>query len=161
MKQKPSISHDFQSLKEHLSGHGLKVTSQRLVIYQALLQTEEHPSAEKIFEKISQEHPSISLATVYKTLETLVESGLAKKVKTANDLLRFDAKTGNHNHLYCSNTDQIIDFDDPELQTILEGYFAKKKFQNFKVNDFQLQVNGEILDKDKQIKLKKYHFPLS
>ena len=154
MKQIGSISHDFQSLKEHLSSHGLKVTSQRLAIYQTLLKSEEHPSAEKIFEKIGLEHPSISLATVYKTLETLVEAGLAKKVKTANDLLRFDAKTGNHNHLYCSNTDQIIDFDDPELQTMLESYFAKKKFRNFKVKDFQLQVNGEILDKDKRIKLK-------
>jgi len=137
-----------------LSSHGLKVTSQRLAIYQTLLKSEEHPSAEKIFEKISQEHPSISLATVYKTLETLVEAGLAKKVKTANDLLRFDAKTGNHNHLYCSNTDQIIDFDDPELQTMLEQYFLKKKFSNFKITDFQIQVNGEILDKDKRIKLK-------
>ncbi len=137
-----------------MSSHGLKVTSQRLAIYQTLLKSEEHPSAEKIFEKISQEHPSISLATVYKTLETLVEAGLAKKVKTANDLLRFDAKTGNHNHLYCSNTDQIIDFDDPELQTMLEQYFLKKKFSNFKITDFQIQVNGEILDKDKRIKLK-------
>lgn len=154
MKNTASISHDFQSLKEHLSSHGLKVTSQRLAIYQTLLKSEEHPSAEKIFEKISQEHPSISLATVYKTLETLVEAGLAKKVKTANDLLRFDAKTGNHNHLYCSNTDQIIDFDDPELQTMLEQYFLKKKFSNFKITDFQIQVNGEILDKDKRIKLK-------
>ena len=154
MEKKHRISHDFQSLKERLSSHGLKVTSQRLVIYQCLLLSEDHPSAEMIYEKIRAAHPSISIGTVYKTMDTLVEAGLAKKVKTDDDLLRFDAKTGYHNHLYCSNTDQIMDFDDPELQSILEDYFSKTKFKNFMVTDFQLQVNGEILDKNKSIKLK-------
>ncbi len=154
MNQTSPISIDFQSLKERLSSHGLKVTSQRLIIYQCLLMSDDHPSAEIIFEKIRVDHPSISIGTVYKTMETLVEAGLAKKVKTADDLLRFDAKTGHHNHIYCSNTDQIMDFDDPELQSILEDYFSKREFKNFLVTDFQLLVNGEILDKGKRIKLK-------
>ncbi len=154
MKKTNTISTDFQSLKEELSSHGLKVTSQRLVIYQSLLMAEDHPSADMIFDRIKEMHPSISLGTVYKTMETLVDAGLAKKVKTSDDLLRFDAKTGLHNHIYCSNTDQIMDFDDPELQSLLEDYFSKRKFKNFKVTDFQLQVNGEILDKNKSIKLK-------
>jgi Fur family peroxide stress response transcriptional regulator len=147
---------DLQTLKEQLTHHRLKATSQRLVIYQSLLKNDDHPSAENIYDLIRVKHPSISLATVYKTMDALVAAGLAKKVKTGDDLLRFDAKTGNHSHLYCSNTNQIIDFEDEELQAMLEGYFARKKFKNFKVTDFQLQINGEIKDKDKNIKLKQF-----
>jgi Fur family transcriptional regulator, peroxide stress response regulator len=154
MTKEKQIPVDFQSLKEKLSGHGLKVTSQRLVIYQNLLMHDDHPSAEIIYDRIKHEHPSISLATVYKTLDTLVESGLAKKVKTGDDLLRFDAKTGNHSHLYCSNTNRIIDYEDEELHAMLEDYFNRKKLDNFRINDFQLQINGEILNKNKTIKLK-------
>jgi Fur family transcriptional regulator, peroxide stress response regulator len=154
MDNNRQVSFDFQALKEKLSGHGLKVTSQRLVIYQSLLRRDDHPSAEIIFDRIRYDHPSISLATVYKTLDTLVASGLVKKVKTGDDLLRFDAKTENHSHLYCSSTNQIIDYEDDELHAILADYFTRKKLDNFKISDFQLQINGEIENKNKSFKQK-------
>jgi Fur family peroxide stress response transcriptional regulator len=154
MSKEATKTHDLQTLKEELAAHGLKVTTQRLVIYQSLILNHDHPSAEIIYERIRKKHPSISLATVYKTLDTLVASGLAKKVKTGDDLLRFDAKTENHSHLYCTNTNQIVDFEDPELDMLLQDYFVRKKFKNFKITDFQLQINGEIKNTDKNIKLK-------
>jgi Fur family transcriptional regulator, peroxide stress response regulator len=154
MSQTSKNGAGLQELKERLAANGLKVTSQRLFIYQCLITHHDHPSAEIIFERIKKDQPGISLATVYKTLETLVASGLAKKVKTGDDLLRFDAKTENHSHLYCSNTNQIIDYEDNELQQIIEAYFERKKFENFKVSDFQLQINGEIINKNKTITLK-------
>jgi len=154
MNNKEAQVIDLQSLKERLSQQGVKVTSQRLVIYQSLLMQYDHPSAEMVFERIKPSHPSISLATVYKTLDALVAAGLAKKVKTGDDLLRFDAKTENHNHLYCTNTSQIIDFEDDELQSLIADYFSQRKFENFKMNDFQLQINGEIIQAGKTIKLK-------
>ena len=145
---------DLQSLKERLAEHGLKATSQRLIIYQELLRRNDHPTAEIILERIRPHHPSVSLATVYKTMEALVAAGLAKKVKTGDDILRFDAKTETHNHIYCTNTNQIIDFEDAELENMLGRYFAQTRFSNFKVSDFQLQVNGEIMNKEKKITLK-------
>ena len=145
---------DLQSLKERLAEHSLKATSQRLIIYQDMLRCHDHPTAEVILERIKPHHPSVSLATVYKTMEALVAAGLAKKVKTGDDILRFDAKTKTHNHLYCINTNQIIDFEDAELETMLGRYFAQTKFSNFKVSDFQLQINGEIMNKEKKITLK-------
>lgn len=138
---------DFQSLKVKLAERGLKVTSQRLVIFQCLLKYNEHPSAEMIFERIKDDHPSISLATVYKTLDTLVEAGLAKKIESWDALKRFDAKTEQHTHLFCINTNEIIDFEDAELSGLLEEYFKRKEFKNFTVTDFQLQINGQIGDK--------------
>lgn len=146
-------AYSFQMLKEQLAEKGLKATMQRLIIYQAILQTDEHPTAEQIFDRIRPAHPSISLGTVYKTLDSLVNAGLARRVKTVDDIQRFDAKMHHHNHLYVTNTSQIIDYEDEELQKLLEGYFAKKRFDNFKVTDFQVQVNGEVVDKDKNIKI--------
>lgn len=142
---------DLTMLKEKLGLYGLKATSQRLIIYQSLIMNFEHPSAEMIYEKIHKKNPSISLATVYKTLESLVKAGLAKKVKTGDDVFRFDHKSENHNHLYCSNTNQIIDYEDEELNLILKKYFELKKFENFVLTDFQLQINGEIIDNKKTI----------
>ena len=146
-------AYNLHDLKGLLAEKGLKATTQRLIIYQAILQTDEHPTAEQVYDTIREAHPSISLGTVYKTLDSLVNAGLAHRVKTGNDVQRFDAKVHHHNHLYVTNTSQIIDYEDQELQKLLEDYFARKHFQNFKVTDFQVQVNGEIVDKEKNIKI--------
>ena len=73
----------LHAIKETLDEHGLKSTHQRMVIYQTLKDSSAHPTAENIFEKLRRSHPSISLGTVYKTLETFVEKGLIKRVKTS------------------------------------------------------------------------------
>src|SRR5438876_775162 len=60
--------------------HGLAVTHQRQVIYQALLSMLDHPSPEAVYEKVRKQIPSISLATVYKNIKTFVDSGLLREV---------------------------------------------------------------------------------
>ncbi|RYD69309.1 MAG: transcriptional repressor, partial [Sphingobacteriales bacterium] len=99
----------------------------------------------EIFDTIKEHNPSISLGTVYKTLDTLVEVGLAKKVQTVNDVFRFDGKTHHHSHLYCTKTNKIIDFEDDELHDLIENYFRKKQLSNFKIQDFQVQITGELI----------------
>mgnify|MGYP001627250814 CR=1 FL=1 len=141
----PKPENTFAQLKLNLTSHGVKATSQRLVIYQALLGSSNHPTAEEIFEAIKKRNPSISLGTVYKTLDTLVEAGLAKKVQTVNDVFRFDGKVHNHSHLYCTKTNRIIDFEDNELHDLIENYFRKKNISNFKIQDFQVQITGELI----------------
>jgi Fur family transcriptional regulator, peroxide stress response regulator len=133
-------------LRQKLAERGLKATPQRMIIFQILMSSHEHPSAELIFEKIKNTHPGISLGTVYKTLETLVEAGLAKKVKTAGDVLRFDAKTSSHSHLYCTKTSRILDYEDEDLHALLEDYFRRKNIKNFNISDIQVQINGELKD---------------
>lgn len=143
-------------ITEQLRTHGLKATVQRTIIFQALLMREDHPTAEQLFEDITIQHPSVSLGTVYKTLDSLVEAHLARKVKTGEDIYRFDGKTESHSHLYCTRTNKIIDYEDSELMELIHNYLQKKKPNNFEVTDIQLHISGETIEKkdflNKQIK---------
>ena len=68
--------------REKLQEKGLKVTPQRVAIFEAILKLDNHPTADDIISFIKTNHPNISVGTVYKVLDTLVENNLLKKVKT-------------------------------------------------------------------------------
>ena len=80
---------------------GFKVTPQRLAIYSALSGTKEHPSAEMLFNQLQPHYPTMSLATVYKTIEILRELELVQVLNTGEDSFRYDADTSNHPHIRC------------------------------------------------------------
>jgi Fur family peroxide stress response transcriptional regulator len=123
---------------------GLKVTPQRIAVLDAVINLSNHPTAEKIIEYIKSNHPNIATGTVYKTLETLVTCNIIKKVKTDNDIMRYDAITERHHHLYCAGSDRIEDFVDPELDEMLENYLKDKKIPNFQIEDIKLQIVGKF-----------------
>ncbi|MEW6653218.1 MAG: transcriptional repressor [Bacteroidota bacterium] len=125
-----------------LKDSNLKITPQRLAVLDALNTLKDHPTADKIKEFVVKNHPNIAVGTIYKTLDSFVEKGLVKKVKTEKDVMRYDAILENHHHLYCEETEHIEDFFDDDLNKMLEQYFKKKKIPNFKVKDVKLQVNG-------------------
>jgi Fur family peroxide stress response transcriptional regulator len=131
-------------IKELFKELDIKSTSPRLAIYQSLMKFKEHPSAEEIYLSIHKKHPSISVATVYKTLDLLVQTKLANKVVTAEDKVRYDARTDQHIHLYCEKTKKIKDYEDPELELMVQKYLAKKGIPNFKINQIQINIKGEI-----------------
>jgi Fur family peroxide stress response transcriptional regulator len=131
-------------IKELFKEMDIKSTSPRLAIYQSLMRFKEHPSAEEIYLSIHKKHPSISVATVYKTLDLLVQTKLASKVVTAEDKVRYDARTDQHIHLYCEKTKKIKDYEDPELELMVKKYLAKKGIPNFKINQIQINIKGEI-----------------
>ena len=130
--------------REQLKQKGQKVTPQRIAIYEAVVKLKNHPTADNIIEYIKKNHPNISIGTVYKVLDSLVENQLLKKVKNEKDVMRYDAIMQKHHHLYCSETDKIEDFEDHELDKLLTDYFAKKKIKGFKVKDISLQITGEF-----------------
>jgi len=132
-----------------LKDSNLKVTPQRIAVLEALNNLKEHPTADKIKEYVVKNHPNIAVGTIYKTLETFVEKGLVKKVKTEQDVMRYDAILDKHHHLYCEDTDRIEDFFDDQLNVMLEEYFKKKKIPNFKVKDIKLQIIGTFNNKKK------------
>lgn len=132
---------ELSALKEAISRAGLKATQQRLVIYQCLMSSC-HPTAEDIFEQVRPDNPSISLGTVYKTLETLVESKLVEKVPVSEGKMRYDARMDAHNHIYCTNTGEIIDFQDSELEKLIRDYLAAKNIKNLVIQNFNLQIRG-------------------
>ncbi|MBS1764990.1 MAG: transcriptional repressor [Bacteroidetes bacterium] len=133
-----------EQLREQLKQKGLKITPQRVAIYRAVMKLKNHPTAENIIEHIKLNYPNISIGTVYKVLDSLVENQLLKKVKNEKDVMRYDAIIHQHHHLYCIETERIEDYDDPDLDKLITKYFKQKKIKGFKVKDITLQINGEF-----------------
>ena len=133
---------NIEDIRNKLADKGLKITPQRMNILEAVYTLDNHPTAENIIEFIRERHPNIATGTVYKVLETLVENKLIKRVKTDRDIMRYDGLMENHHHLYCSECDLIEDYKDEELDLLLKGYFKKKKFTGFKIEDIVVQIRG-------------------
>ena len=136
------MSHFF---REQLQVKGLKVTPQRVAIYEAIVKLKNHPTADNVIEYIKSNDPNISIGTVYKVLDFLVENELLEKVKSERDIMRYDAVLSNHHHLYCAETDRIQDYEDEKLSKIINDYFKKNKIKNFKVQDIKLQITGNFI----------------
>lgn len=129
-------------VRKKLQEKELKVTPQRLAIYEAVVVLNNHPTAENIIAYIKENHPNIAVGTVYKVLDSLVENKLLRKVKTDKDIMRYDAVLSNHHHLYCAKTDRIEDYEDDQLNCIIAEYFNKHKIKNFDIQDVKLQITG-------------------
>ena len=100
----------LQALEAALSGAGLRLTHQRLTIYQELMDSHDHPSAEDIYKRVRRKVPTISLDTVYRTLATLEEQGLVVRLRVFEERGRYDADLSPHHHLICSKCKKIADF---------------------------------------------------
>jgi len=128
---------------------GLKVTPQRIAILEAIINLNNHPTAENIIDNIRKNHPHISVGTVYKVLDALAEKALIKKVKTERDIMRYDAVMENQHHIYCSDSDKIEDYINEELNEMLEVYFKKNGIPGFKIEDIKLQIIGRFMNSKK------------
>ena len=87
-----------------LRAKGIQVTPQRLAIYEQLMGRKDHPSAEMIFNEIKDEFPSLTLVTVYNTLQKLESSDPCIKVNPLHTSARYDGNTEVHQHLVCINS---------------------------------------------------------
>ena len=88
---------------------GLRVTHQRLAIYDVLAQCRNHPDAEEVHARVLRFDPMLSLNTVYRTLGMLVTRGLVMRVASVGNAARFDACVEPHDHFYCNACDRVID----------------------------------------------------
>lgn len=122
---------------------GLSVTPQRRAIIRALLETEQHPSAEDIFAIVREQHPHISLATVHRTLETLCRIGEARKVTSLHSHARYDGNVTPHHHLVCVECHRVVDVLAPELDNLLAG---KRSVGDYKLLGCSVEIH--VLCKD-------------
>lgn len=136
---------NFDNIKEILSGKGMKSTTQRLVIFEALENLHNHPTAEDIFNFIKDKYPSISLSTVYNTLDLFVENEIINTVKSDHGTIRYDSKTDKHHHLYCNESNKIADYYNNDLDKLLTEFFEKNQIQNFDIKEIKLQIKGNFL----------------
>ncbi len=133
-----------EEISRTLLSKGLKVTPQRIAVLEAIKRLNNHPSAEHIIEHIRKTHPNIATGTVYKVLDVLTDNGLVKRVKTERDIMRYDAVMEKHHHLYCAESDRIEDYNDEQLDKMLEDYFEKRGIPNFNIEDIKVQIMGKF-----------------
>ncbi len=94
-----------------MQGGGLRLTPQRRHVYEVLMQKRDHPTATEVFLRVQKRIASISLATVYNCLETMVETGLVKAVHVDREPTRFCANLREHGHFHCTECGHIYDIE--------------------------------------------------
>lgn len=127
------------NFRELCRRHGLAVTHQRAVIYDSLMSAPGHPSPEEVYEVVRRQIPSISLATVYKTLHTFVESGVLREVSPHHGSIRVDPTTKPHHHLVCTNCKAVLDLDEEALKP---PQIVGKIPKGFRVRSVSIELHG-------------------
>ena len=107
---KQSLQKKLADFEHACKNVGLKLTHQRLEIYRELAMSSDHPAVETIYTRLKKRLPTISLDTIYRTLTTLENHGLIRKVQTAESQARFEAEMMQHHHLICNKCSKIMDF---------------------------------------------------
>ena len=90
----------------------MKFSRQREPIISEVLNSDEHLTADAIYERLKKENPNLSLGTVYRNLTQLSDNGMIGKVSIPGDPVRFDGNLSNHSHLICESCGKIIDIDE-------------------------------------------------
>jgi len=93
-----------------LRENGYRATSQRLAIYDALRTAVSHPTVAEVHKSVVENHPTISLATVYKSLQIFTKVGLAREMALKEESTRYDLRKEAHLNLICSKCGKIEDF---------------------------------------------------
>lgn len=108
----------MKNLTKVFKSQKLKLTPQRIAVYEMLKGTKSHPSAETIYNTIKVQYPTMSLATVYKTLKTLVEVGLIQEINVGEGNFRYDANAETHPHIICLNCSRVDDIEGTNLSVM-------------------------------------------
>lgn len=133
-------SKQIQMFTDMIRGAGLKATPQRIGVLKVLSEMTSHPSAEMLMETLENQGNIMSVGTIYNILETFSEKGLILKLKDNQEVMRFDANTKFHVHIYNEKDNRICDYFDPELEVLLSGYFEEKLPEQFSLNRIELSL---------------------
>lgn len=134
----------MKTISEKLKNCNLKVTPQRIAIYNMLYNTTSHPSAETIYRSLEDIHPSMSLATVYKTLDTFKKSGLIQEINVGEDSFRYDANNYTHAHMVCNCCRRVFDAPEFDIVANLKDEITRKT--DFDVTQEQIFFYGTCKD---------------
>src|SRR5918993_1264911 len=129
-------------LCEALKANGQRYTDQRAAVYRFLINTDVHPTADDVFTTVRHDIPDISLATVYKSLETLVGCGLAVKLTYGDGSARYDGRTDPHPHARCLGCGAVLDVPGRLDASALERLGP---VHGFAVEGYRLELVGYCL----------------
>lgn len=122
-----------------LRDKGLKVTPQRIAIYNMLAKSHAHPNAEMIYRTLEVDNPTMSLATVYKTLDYFKQYGLVQELNVGLSSSRYDAVAYSHPHTVCTTCGAV---DDLETSPMAHAYQETIDRIGFQVDYEQLILYG-------------------
>ena len=129
-------------LREALEASGQRFTEQRAAVYRYLAATDRHPTADEVFTSVRASIPDISLATVYKALETLVGCGLAAKLTNGDGSARYDGRTDPHHHARCLVCGVVLDVQG-DIDT--RAFASFRPGAGFRVEGIRLEVIGRCV----------------
>ena len=128
-----------QLLRDALIAAGHRYTSQRAEVFRTLSESASHPTADEIFTAVRIAIPDISLATVYKALETLVSCGLARKLFCGTGPARYDHRTDAHHHARCVSCGAVLDVEGCHRDMVMDSVDVANGFE---VLDYRLELIG-------------------
>jgi|TARA_R110000868_G_scaffold187278_3_gene429794 Fur family ferric uptake transcriptional regulator len=130
------------SLQERCIAAGLKMTGQRKVIISVLESSVDHPSVEMVYERAKAEDSSISLATVYRTMNLLDELNLVIRHDFNESFSRYDVNVDDHYHLIDTENNAVIEFENSEVEEIATRVAAELGYH---LIDHRLELYGRKL----------------
>ena len=124
------LDREITRFQDFLQQQGLKLTAERTALVREIFSIHYHFEADELLFKMKEKNVKISRATVYRTLELLVKSGMVRRVHLGEDHYHYEHVTGNshHDHLICTTCGGVIEFHDEELERLQLAICEKKKF---------------------------------
>lgn len=113
-----AIQHEIDRFQGFLAGHGLKLTSERTALLREIFSTHYHFEADELLFKMKGKGVKISRATIYRSLDLLVRSGMVRRVHLGEDHYHYErvSQDDHHDHLICTGCGGVIEFHDPALE---------------------------------------------
>lgn len=107
---------------------GYKATSQRIAICHLVLLSREHPSAQRIYREMKRLHPTVSMATVYKTLRVLRELHMVQELAFPQGETRFDPNASPHVNVVCLQCGNVSDINDQTIRSVVRRAASRINF---------------------------------
>lgn len=124
---------------------GLRITDQRRTIARVLSESQDHPDVEALHARASAIDTGISIATVYRTVRLFEEAGILERHEFGDGRARYEAAAeGHHDHLIDVETGKVIEFIDPEIES-LQRQIAEKL--GFRLVDHRMELYGVPLNR--------------
>ena len=134
------IKHD---LKKILKDAGLKNTVPRNLVLKSFLEIKKPATAQELYKKFKKKE--IDLVTLYRTIDAFEKSGLIRRIDLRKDAVHYELNTDHHHHIVCTNCDKMEDFENREVEKILEK-IAKKSANFGEIKNHSLELFGFCKD---------------
>ncbi|MHA1601024.1 MAG: Fur family transcriptional regulator [Alphaproteobacteria bacterium] len=126
-------------LEQRCVDAGLKMTGQRRIILQVLAMSDDHPSVEMVHQRVRELDASVSVATVYRTLNILGEMNLVRRHDFNENYARFETNLNHHHHAINVGSGEVIEFEDKKWDVLIERIAARLGFE---LVDHKLELYG-------------------